>query len=128
MALLIMVLTVTPAAADFYVVAGGGRLGTAITTVPLAITSPGLYYLANNLTSSNVPTLTLSRCMPMTSPSTSMDSASPGPAKDWESTITASIVATGHTNVEIRNGSIKTFGNDGIKCAQPTLPAPVSGW
>ena len=52
MALLIAVLTVTPAPADFYVVGAGGRLGTAITTVPVAITSPGLYYLSNNLTSS----------------------------------------------------------------------------
>ena len=41
MALLIMVLTVTPAVADFYVISGGGRLGTAITSVPIAITIPG---------------------------------------------------------------------------------------
>ena len=46
--LLIAVLTVTPAIADFYVVAGGGRMGTAITTLPYTITSPGLYYLNNN--------------------------------------------------------------------------------
>ena len=48
MALLIAVLTVTPATAEFYVIAGGGRQGTAITTVPYTITSPGLYYLTNN--------------------------------------------------------------------------------
>lgn len=53
MALLIAVLTVIPATVDFYVIAGGGRLGTAITTVPFPISSPGLYYLTANLTSSN---------------------------------------------------------------------------
>ena len=48
--LIVVVLAVTPAAADFYVIAGGGRVGTQISSLPYTISTPGFYYLANNLT------------------------------------------------------------------------------
>ena len=114
MALLISVLTVTPAVADFYVIAGGGRLGTAITTVPFPISSPGLYYLTVNLTSSN-PNL---YAIPVFADDVTIDLNGfclTGPGKGSGSGNNGIRVAEGHTNVEIRNGSIKAFGNDGIQ-------------
>jgi hypothetical protein len=36
-------------AEDFYVIAGGGAVGTKITSVPYIITQPGFYYLGGNL-------------------------------------------------------------------------------
>ena len=34
---------------DFYVVAGGGGVGTKITSLPYTIDKPGFYYLGGNL-------------------------------------------------------------------------------
>jgi len=114
MALLIAVLTVTPAAADFYVIAGGGRLGTAITTVPIAITSPGLYYLSNNLTSS----VTTNNAITVNADDVTIDLMGfclTGPGKESGEGNSGIRVAATRTNVEIRNGSIKAFGFDGIQ-------------
>ena len=116
MALLIAVLTVTPAAADFYVVGGGGRLGTAITTVPVAITSPGLYYLSNNLTSSG----TSNNAITVDADDVTIDLMGfclTGPGKTSGTGNNGILVAATRTNVEIRNGSIKAFGFDGIQSA-----------
>jgi len=114
MALLILVLTVTPAAADFYVIGGGGRLGTAITSVPIAITSPGLYYLANNLTLSS-PDL---NAITVGADDVTIDLNGfclTGPGKG-SGTLNSGIRLFGtRSNVEIRNGSIKAFGFKGIK-------------
>ena len=38
------------AAEDFYVIAGGGAVGTKISSVPYTITQPGFYLLTGNLT------------------------------------------------------------------------------
>lgn len=38
---------------DFYVIAGGGGVGTPITSVPYTITKSGFYYLKGNLTTAN---------------------------------------------------------------------------
>ena len=35
---------------DFYVVVGGGGVGTKITSLPFTISAPGFYYLGSNLT------------------------------------------------------------------------------
>jgi hypothetical protein len=35
---------------DFYVIAGGGGVGTKISSLPYTITKPGFYYLAGNVT------------------------------------------------------------------------------
>jgi hypothetical protein len=47
-----MLLSAAPLLADgdFYVVAGGGGVGTKITSLPYTINSPGFYYLAGNFT------------------------------------------------------------------------------
>ncbi|MHB8067270.1 MAG: right-handed parallel beta-helix repeat-containing protein [Desulfobaccales bacterium] len=111
-ALLIMVLTVTPAVADFYVIAGSGRLGTAITTVPVPINSSGSYYLTQNLTcSANVNAITVH------ADDVTIDLNGfclTGPGKGSGEGNNGIVVAQGHTNVEIRNGSIKGFGGYGI--------------
>lgn len=113
MALLILVLTVTPAAADFYVIAGGGRLGTAITALPYTITSPGLYYLTNNLTSSG----TNNNAITVNADDVTIDLmgfrlTGPGKTSGGNNGV---IVAGNRTNAEIRNGSITAFGTDGIQ-------------
>ena len=113
MALLIVVLTVTPATADFYVIAGGGRLGTAITALPYTITSPGLYYLSNNLTSSE----TSNNAITVNADDVTIDLMGfclTGPGKGSGTSNNGIMVAATRTNVEIRNGSIKAFGGDGI--------------
>jgi hypothetical protein len=113
MALLILVLTVTPATADFYVIAGGGRLGTAITSVPFPITSPGLYYLTNNLTSSG----TNNYAITVDADDVTIDLNGfclTGPGKGSGMNNSGIVVMDPRTNVEIRNGSIKAFGYGGI--------------
>jgi len=124
MALLILVLTVTPATADFYVIAGGGRLGTAITTVPVPITSPGLYYLTKNLTcSANANAITVH------ADDVTIDLNGFCITGSKESGVgnNGIAVAAGHTNVEIRNGSIKAFGKDGIQAGEDCTGIRVVG-
>jgi hypothetical protein len=126
MALLIAVLMVTPAAADFYVVGGGGRLGTAITTLPIAITSPGLYYLTNNLTSSG----TNNYAITVNADDVTIDLNGfclTGPGKGSGTLNSGIVVAATRTNVEIRNGSIKAFGLDGIQSAPDCTSIRVVG-
>jgi hypothetical protein len=126
MALLIMVLTVTPAVADFYVIGGGGRLGTAITSVPIAITSPGLYYLTKNLTISD-PEL---NAITVGADDVTIDLNGfclTGPGKG-SGTLNSGIRLFGtRFNVEIRNGSIKSFGYQGIKLENPCTGIRVVG-
>jgi hypothetical protein len=47
----VTLLSVTPVLADdgFYVIAGGGGVGTKITSLPYTINAPGFYYLGGNL-------------------------------------------------------------------------------
>lgn len=126
MALLIAVLTVTPAAADFYVVGVGGRLGTAITSVPFVITSPGLYYLPNNLTSSG----TTNNAITVGADDVTIDLMGfclTGPGKGSGPNNNGIIVAAGQKNVEIRNGSIKAFGLDGIQSQSDCTSIRVVG-
>jgi parallel beta-helix repeat protein len=49
-AIMVLTLTATSASAEFYVIGGGGGVGTKITSLPYTITAPGFYYLAGNLT------------------------------------------------------------------------------
>ncbi|MCX5890100.1 MAG: hypothetical protein NTY36_11680 [Deltaproteobacteria bacterium] len=100
-ALMLVAFTVTPAAADFYVIAGGGRLGTAITTLPFLITSPGLYYLPRNLTHSSTGVYAI----PVAADDVTIDLMGfclTGPGKGSGGGNSGIVVAAGHTNVEIR--------------------------
>jgi len=91
---------------DFYVIAGGGGVGTKITSTPYTITDPGFYYLGGNLTgriyvhSSNV-TLDL------------MGFTITGSGAGSGTGISISGSIHGLENVEIRNGTIRSFV-DGI--------------
>ena len=125
-ALILVAFTVTPAVADFYVIAGGGRLGTAITTVPFAITSPGLYYLTANLTSSG----TNNYAITVDADDVTIDLMGfclTGPGKGSGANNSGIVVAATRTNVEIRNGSIKAFGYEGIRSAPDSTSIRVVG-
>jgi parallel beta-helix repeat protein len=113
-ALLIAVLTVTPAVADFYVIGGGGRLGTAITTLPVAITIPGVYYLTKNLTISD-PELNAITVGADDVTIDLMGFCLTGPGKASGALNSGIRLFGTRSNVEIRNGSIKAFGFKGIK-------------
>jgi hypothetical protein len=57
-----ILLSLTPAAADsdFYVISGGGAVGTRITSLPRIISAPGFYYLGANFTYTGVaPAITV---------------------------------------------------------------------
>jgi parallel beta-helix repeat protein len=112
-AVMLVAFTVTPAAADFYVIAGSGRMGTAITAVPYTITSPGLYYLTNNLTSSGINNYAITvDADDVTIDLMGFCLTGPGKESGWNNC--GILVANLRSNVEIRNGSIKAFGYDGI--------------
>ena len=111
-ALMVVALTVTPAAADFYVIAGGGRLGTQISSVPYTISSPGLYYLAKNLTHTDIHSTATITVSASDVTLDLMGFCLTGPGKDVLGNATG--VKVSGSNVEIRNGSIQDFGKWGI--------------
>ncbi len=96
----------------FYVIAGGGKAGTQINSVPYTISSPGLYCLAKNLTY----TPTTGNAISVTASDVTLDLngfclTGPGKASGGNYGIT---INGGVTNVEIRNGTVKAFGNNGV--------------
>jgi parallel beta-helix repeat protein len=108
-----VLLSAAPVLADdgFYVIAGGGKVGTPINSVPYTISSSGMYYLNGNLTctstnesaifiSANDVTLDL------------MGYCLTGPGKT--SGVGNDGINTLANNVEIRNGTVKSFGHYGI--------------
>jgi hypothetical protein len=123
--IVLVAFTIKPAAADFYVVGGGGRVGTQISSVPYTISVPGFYYLAKNLTYSpttgsaifvdaNDVTLDL------------MGFCLEGPGQ--KSGLPSGIwVLAGRNSVEIRNGFIQGFGNVGIYADANTSGVRVIG-
>jgi parallel beta-helix repeat protein len=48
-----LLIAANPAQGDFYVIAGGGAVGTKIKSLPYTISQPGFYYLDHNLTSTS---------------------------------------------------------------------------
>jgi hypothetical protein len=114
MALLAMaLLTAGPVLADdgFYVVAGSGKAGTPINSVPYIISSPGMYYLNGNLTS----TSTTQSGIFISANDVTLDLMGyclTGPGKTSGAGISG--IDTLANNVEIRNGTVKSFGRHGI--------------
>ncbi|MFZ5453981.1 MAG: right-handed parallel beta-helix repeat-containing protein [Thermodesulfobacteriota bacterium] len=101
-----------PAAADFYVIAGGGKAGTQITSVPYTITSPGLYCLSRNLTYSN----STGYAITVTVSGVTLDLMGfslSGNGKNSYTT-TGIFVNAELEGVEIRNGTVTSFGGYGI--------------
>jgi hypothetical protein len=91
---------------DFYVVAGGGGVGTKITSLPYTINNSGFYFLDRNLTRNsghgiivNVDNVTID-LMGFT-----LDGITPGSQLNP----TYGITISGRNNVEIRNGSVRKF-------------------
>jgi hypothetical protein len=98
-----VMLTTAPVLADgdFYVVAGGGGVGTKITYLPHTINSAGFYYLGKDLTSTgygiiiNVNNVTIDL----------MGFSINGSGGN----VLQGIEMYGRNNVEVRNGTVKSF-------------------
>jgi len=111
-------LNAAPVLADdsFYVIAAGSKAGTQIKSVPYTISSPGLYCLAKNLTYA----ATTSNAITVNASDVTLDLNGfclTGPGKTSGSGYYGISIDAGANNVEIRNGSVKSFGNDGIHAA-----------
>jgi len=93
---------------DFYVVAGGGGVGTKISSLPYTIAQSGFYFLGGDLTASgtgitvNADNVTIDL----------MGCTLTGPGKTSGSNVGISI--NGHNNVEVRNGTVQNFGSDAV--------------
>jgi parallel beta-helix repeat protein len=114
LALLGAVLCATSVMADdgFFVIAGGGKAGTQINSVPYTITSPGLYCLAQNLSYS----ATTGYAIAVAASDVTLDLmgfclTGPGKASGANHGIN---INNAIDNVEIRNGTVKAFGGHGI--------------
>jgi parallel beta-helix repeat protein len=88
--------------ADFYVVAGGGGVGTKITSLPYNITKSGFYYLAGDLTSTDYGiTISVDN---VTIDLMGFSLIGPGPTSPKRG-----IAMSGRKNVEIRNGTLRNW-------------------
>ena len=94
---------------DFYVIAGGGRVGTKIDSLPYVISKSGFYFLVRDLTASangitvNADNVTIDL----------MGFNLTGPGK--ASGTNVGIYIDDRSNVEIRNGTVQNFGDSGVK-------------
>jgi len=109
-----MMLSVTPVLADgdFYVIGGGGGVGTKITSLPFIIDNAGFYYLTKNLSYSGT-----NNAITITTDDVTLDLMGfclTGPDSGPGSPNSCGIyIQANCTNVEIRNGSLKNFRNAG---------------
>ena len=88
----------------FYVIAGGGRVGTAITIAPFTITQSGFYFLTKNLSSAGSGNAITIATSEVTLDLMGFSITGPG------STVGNGIyINPGMNNVEVRNGSVKGF-------------------
>jgi hypothetical protein len=98
-----VLLSAAPAwAQEFYVIAGGG-VGTRITSLPYTISSPGFYYLTGNLTYTVTSTGILVNSDDVTLDLMGFRLTGSGSS--------AGIDINGHNNVEVRNGSLNSWGS-----------------
>jgi len=96
----------------FFVIAGGGKVGTQINSVPYTINSPGLYCLARNISYST----TTGHAITVAASDVTLDLNGfclMGPGK-FSGTNYGIYIQDGISNVEIRNGTIRNFGGDGV--------------
>jgi hypothetical protein len=108
--------TATWADADFYVIAGGGVVGTKITSLPasgLIINNPGFYFLGGNLNYSGTASAIFIKTDNVTIDLMGFQLAGNG------SSTSVGINLYGVSNVEIRNGTVTNFGHG--------VFAPMSG-
>jgi hypothetical protein len=93
---------------DFYVVAGGGQpVGTKITSLPaggLSLSSPGFYFLAGTLSYSGSGNAITIGADDVTLDLMGFSLIGPG-----GSSSAIGVYMNGHSNVEVRNGSVRGF-------------------
>jgi hypothetical protein len=111
------------ALADFYVIPVGGRVaGTEIKALPCTISASGFYYLTRNLSTTGAG-ITVS-ADDVTLDLMGFCITGPGSASGTNNGIH---IGEGRSNIEIRNGSIKSFGDYGIYSASGTHSVRVFG-
>jgi hypothetical protein len=128
-----ILLNAIPALAQdgFYVIAGSGKAGTPISSVPYIISASGMYYLNGNLTS----TSTTQHGITIAANDVTLDLMGfslTGPGKTSGSgNCGIKIAGSGSNNkvdnVEIRNGSVRSFGQDGISATESCTGIRVIG-
>jgi parallel beta-helix repeat protein len=104
---LLVALTASPASADFYVIAGSRGVGTKITSLPYTISSPGFYYITKDLSCSGAHGIIIS------ADNVTVDLMGFSLSGDGTGSYDG-IYMSGRANVEIRNGTVRNFGLDGI--------------
>jgi hypothetical protein len=92
------------AQSDFYVIAAGPTaVGTKITSLPYTISNPGFYYLTGNLTTGNS-----NNGITVDADHVTIDlmgfSIAPSVSTTWPG-----IMINNHSNVEVRNGTVRGF-------------------
>lgn len=95
------------AMADFYVIAGGRRVGTEIKSLPYTISSSGFYYITKDLTVSGSHGITV------TADHVTLDLMGFSLIGSGSGSYDGVYMCT-KTNVEIRNGTVRNFGRYGI--------------
>jgi hypothetical protein len=97
----LVLFSASPVLADFYVIAGGGAVGTKITILPYTISAPGFYYLGANFNyTGTAPAITVN-ADGVTLDLMGFRLSGNGTNKG--------IFMHGRKNVEIRNGSLQNF-------------------
>jgi hypothetical protein len=96
----VVLFSAAPVLSEFYVVGGGGAVGTKINSVPYTITQPGFYYLGKNFTSTGTPAISI-EANGVTLDLMGFSLIGNGTNKG--------IYMSGRKNVEIRNGCLQNF-------------------
>ena len=112
--LLLLVFSASITFADFYVIAGSKGVGTKITSLPYEIASPGFYFIDKDLVcAAGTHGITI------TADNVTLDLMGFSLVGPGNTAPANGIHMNGRINVEIRNGTIKNFGNYGIGDASP---------
>ena len=85
---------------DFYVIAGGGGVGTKISSLPYTISTPGFYYLSKDLSTSGAG-------ITVNASHVTIDLM--GFSLVGNDKTNTGIYMSGKTNVEVRNGTVRYF-------------------
>jgi hypothetical protein len=93
---------------DFYVVGGGGAVGTKINSLPYPINQSGFYYLGGNLTYTGGAAAIIVNVNDVTIDLMGFSLLSTGALNS------IGISIPGRKNVEVRNGTVSGFNADGI--------------
>jgi hypothetical protein len=88
---------------DFYVIAGGGRVGTRITSVPYTINAPGFYYLEGDLNTGLTAITVNADHVTIDLMGFSLN------RNAFSEVLPSGILMDGRNNVEIRNGTVRGF-------------------